>query len=599
MSITAKRSVEKDLNKTISAILGVDDVFVNFDSQKKFNFFTWSCDLVLFDKFLICDIAVNNDNLSTIDIANYRSIIDVCICYYLFCDIINYKKQIINSENEYLHNQLEKIRVILLGSQTYRGFALNIAQKIIADFESANEYDMLSIILFDNYFSQIFPTDIKNIINHAKNKYSNKIINLITGLLKFINNQHDFFVEVKKIISLLSKKDTKDNSNNNKNNHKPEDTKNNLDQKNNIKTKQDYLEEIEDFNKKFQDNQLANQDQFDSINSGKNNKSLISKNIQPSIKVRNDNQNIEFVNSYKIFTTRFDEILYPQKFLKKEELIRLEKQLNDKFNDLRQISKNIKIKLKKKLLSKKKEFMEIGSINGVINRKKLTQLIINPLVNNILVNKNMHNSNNVAVTILLDNSGSMRGKPIIMSALSCYILAQIFEEFSIRTEIIGYTTKEWKGGSAKKMWDEMGKVKNPGRLNELRHIIYKDFKQSFKIAKSNLALMLKEGILKENIDGEAILFAIKRLNNRSENRKILLVISDGNPIDDATNEANEENLLINHLQNIVRKIDKRKDIELASIAIGYTNDNIYKNSISVKDINEIGDAMIERILQFF
>ena len=172
----------------------------------------------------------------------------------------------------------------------------------------------------------------------------------------------------------------------------------------------------------------------------------------------------------------------------------------------------------------------------------------------------------------------------------------ILENFSIKTEIIGFTTSDWKGGKARKLWESSGRPLNPGRLNELRHIIYKHFNWKFKKAKTNLGLMLKEGILKENIDGEALLFARSRLMQQSEKRKILLVISDGTPVDDSTNSANENDILTNHLHHVIKKIEKAKKIEIVGIGIGHATDEFYRNSTMIKSAEELGDVMIEKIV---
>jgi len=603
--VNKRKCAEDNLKKTLYSIIGDNSFSFSFDAQIQFNFFPWDQNLVGFNQFIIPDIFLSDEIAIEKSIADHRSIIDLCCCYYLFCDIDWHNKEIINSKNPYLHNQFEKIRVILLGSNRYLGFAKNISQKISEDFESATKLDIIALILFDAYFSQILLQNIKYSLGLIKSSLDSELVRKIIDLLQFLGDQKRFFAEVANIIDILQQEeDDGDELNDEKNQQEQQKKDENNNSQQNQQNIADYKEEKlilseEDVDNLPKKSPEVAQEQKKYLEDAKKTESL-SKKIQspPAIKLQNDYHKLKFIDPYKIFTTRFDEILQPQKIIKKEELQKLRDQLDKKFCDLKQISRSIEIKLKKKLLSKKDYFLEMGASSGILNRKKLTQLIVNPLVNNILIDKRFCSANNVAVTILLDNSGSMRGKPIIMSALACQILAEILEKFFIKSEIIGYTTRDWKGGRARILWQEGGKPKNPGRLNELRHIIYKDFKQSLKSVKNNLALMLKEGILKENIDGEAILFAIKRLNQRSEKRKILLIISDGNPIDDSTNSTNDKDILLNHLQNVVENIDKRKDIELASIAIGYSSDRFYKNSISIKDVSEIGDVMMDKVLQF-
>jgi cobaltochelatase CobT len=254
------------------------------------------------------------------------------------------------------------------------------------------------------------------------------------------------------------------------------------------------------------------------------------------------------------------------------------------------------IKLQRKLLSKKNNYFDRDSSGGVLNRKKFANLVISPLTEDIWINLRSHEYNDTALTILLDNSGSMRGNPIVMSAMACEIIAEILEKFAIKTEIIGFTTADWRGGRVKKQWEMSGREKNPGRLNEIRHIIYKSFNQSFKKSKINLALMLKEGILKENIDGEALLFARSRLMQQNENRKILMVIYDGTPVDESTAHANEGDILSVHLRLVINSIEKQGKIEIIGIGIGHSTDDFYKNSITIKSLEDLGDVMIDKLI---
>ena len=293
-------------------------------------------------------------------------------------------------------------------------------------------------------------------------------------------------------------------------------------------------------------------------------------------------------------------MVFPQKLIAKNDLELLRDQLDLKMAKLDSISKKMTLKLKRKLLSKRSSFLEADASGGILNRKKLTRLVVDPFVEDIWINNKDHQYQNTCLTILLDNSGSMRGNPIVMSAMACEIIADILEKFSIKTEIIGFTTADWKGGKARKLWESSGRPKNPGRLNELRHIVYKHFNQKFKQSKVNLGLMLKEGILKENIDGEALLFARSRLMQQSEKRKILLVISDGTPVDDSTNLANEGDILSDHLHQVINRIENstRGDsrLEIVGVGIGHSTEEFYRNSITIKALEELGDVMIEKIV---
>ena len=308
-----------------------------------------------------------------------------------------------------------------------------------------------------------------------------------------------------------------------------------------------------------------------------------------------DPNQIAFKKSYKIYTDKFDEIIFPNKLIKNDELKNLRHQLDLRINKMQSISKKMRMKLKRKLLSKRNCYMDYDASRGVLDRKKLSRIIINPFIEDIWVNNKTHEYQDTALTILLDNSGSMRGNPIITSALACEIIADILQNFAVKTEIIGFTTADWKGGRVKKLWEMSGRPANPGRLNELRHIVYKHFNQNFKKARINLGLMLKEGILKENIDGEALLFAKSRLMQQSEKRKILLVISDGTPVDDSTTFVNDKDILSQHLHHVINNIEKKSKIEIVGIGIGHSTSEFYRNSIAIKNVEELGDVMIDKI----
>jgi len=201
--------------------------------------------------------------------------------------------------------------------------------------------------------------------------------------------------------------------------------------------------------------------------------------------------------------------------------------------------------------------------------------------------------------LLIDNSGSMRGRPITIAAICADILSRTLERCSVKVEILGFTTKNWKGGKSREHWNKKGKPKTPGRLNDLRHIIYKSADNQWRQAKNNIGLMLKEGLLKENIDGEAILWAFNRIKKRKEERKILMVISDGAPVDDSTLSVNSGDFLEKHLKKIVKFVEDKTEIEILAIGIGHDVSRYYNRAIKITDVNELGDVMISQLSSLF
>ena len=203
------------------------------------------------------------------------------------------------------------------------------------------------------------------------------------------------------------------------------------------------------------------------------------------------------------------------------------------------------------------------------------------------------------VTILIDNSGSMRGKPISVAAICADIIGSTLDRCNIKTEILGFTTKHWKGGDSRKLWLEQGKIPNPGRLNDLRHIIFKPADQAWRRGRKNLGLMLREGLLKENVDGEALMWAQNRLNKRPEQRKILMVISDGAPVDDSTLSTNSTNYLDTHLRDVIKKVETASETELIAIGIGHDVTRYYKKAVTIHRAEELGGAMLDQLTSLF
>ena len=235
---------------------------------------------------------------------------------------------------------------------------------------------------------------------------------------------------------------------------------------------------------------------------------------------------------------------------------------------------------------------------GYIDSSRLANLVANPQNLEIFKSKNENIEKNTIVSLLLDNSGSMRGKPIITSAITTEIITKVLERCKVNVEILGFTTKEWKGGRAKKKWESTGKIETPGRLNDLLHIIYKDADVTWNNCKNNLGLILKDGLLKENIDGEAVKWAYKRLINRKEKKKILIVISDGAPVDDSTLSNNPPDILDNHLKEIVNNIQNNKSIKLVAIGIGHDVSKYYKNAFIIDNVENLGDIIIDNLMKF-
>ena len=302
---------------------------------------------------------------------------------------------------------------------------------------------------------------------------------------------------------------------------------------------------------------------------------------------------------YKIFTTEFDEIAKADTLENQDEILKLRKNLDQQLTNFQNLITKLANKLQRQLLAKQNRSWDFDLEEGLLDSSKLPRVIIDPYNSLSFKKEKDLEFKDTIVTLLIDNSGSMRGRPITIAAICADILSRTLERCSVKVEILGFTTKNWKGGKSREEWNKKGKQKLPGRLNDLRHIIYKSADTHWRQSKKNLGLMLKEGLLKENIDGEAITWAFNRLNKRKEERKILMVISDGAPVDDSTLSVNSGDFLEKHLKKIIKFIENSSEIEILAIGIGHDVSRYYQKAIKITDVQELGDVMISQLSGLF
>ena len=302
---------------------------------------------------------------------------------------------------------------------------------------------------------------------------------------------------------------------------------------------------------------------------------------------------------YKIFTNEFDEITKAENLENSDEASKLRKTLDQQLVGFQDVITKLANKLQRQLLAKQNRAWEFDLEEGLLDSSKLPRIIMDPYNSLSFKREKDLEFKDTIVTLLIDNSGSMRGRPITIAAICADILSRTLERCSVKVEILGFTTKNWKGGQSREFWSKKSKPKNPGRLNDLRHIIYKSADTHWRQAKNNLGLMLKEGLLKENIDGEAISWAFSRLKRRKEERKILMVISDGAPVDDSTLSVNSGDFLEKHLKRTVKFIEDKTETEILAIGIGHDVSRYYNRAIKITDVNDLGDVMISQLSNLF
>ena len=303
--------------------------------------------------------------------------------------------------------------------------------------------------------------------------------------------------------------------------------------------------------------------------------------------------------AYRVFTNKHDEIASAPDLCDPEELTRLRAYLDHQLQGLQGAVSKLANKLQRRLMAQQNRSWSFDLEEGVLDTARLTRVITDPTSPLSFKQEDDSNFRDTVVTLLLDNSGSMRGRPIMVAALCADILARTLERCGVKVEILGFTTKAWKGGFSREDWVKADKPAGPGRLNDLRHIIYKPADAPWRRARKNLGLMMREGLLKENIDGEALLWAHDRLMARAEQRKIMMVISDGAPVDDSTLSVNVGNYLERHLRQVIEFVETRSPVELIAIGIGHDVTRYYKRAVTIVDAEQLGGAMTEQLASLF
>ncbi len=513
----------------------------------------------------------------------------------------NFLPKSTNSKN--LYEISEKIRYQFLGDKMLKGISNNLKyhyenkilkKKIDKGFnkkEDINVTEAFELYMLKEFFNLNLNKDSQKILSFWEDEFKKKIGKHINYLIENVQNQEDYN---SKFSEILKKIEFFDNIDQTQENERDEQSDSSGDQDNNEENdkKQDDSNS-EEASKSIESEYNLNEFRMDEEMSDEGNEVEASETIiQKQHKKKGD-------KDYKIYTKKFDEIAKAESLENADEIGKLRKSLDHQLITFQDLVTKLANKLQRELLAKQNRSWEFDLEEGLLDSSKLTRIIIDP--HNSLSFKKEKNLDfkDTIVTLLIDNSGSMRGRPITIAALCADILSRTLERCSVKVEILGFTTRNWKGGSSREEWSQSGKIKNPGRLNDLRHIIYKSADVQWRQAKKNLGLMLKEGLLKENIDGEAIFWAYNRLNKRREERKILMVISDGAPVDDSTLSVNSGDFLEKHLKKIVQFIENKTEIEILAIGIGHDVSRYYKKAIKISDVNELGDVMIGQLSGLF
>ena len=510
-----------------------------------------------------------------------------------------------NSACKKLNDISEKIRYETLGSKMLKGISKNLIDNynykisVKRKDQLKSKDDVPVEEAFELYMMKKF-LDIKlntlseKVLSYWEKDFESSFEKHLSYLNKNVENQDNYNSKFSEILKQMEIFDSEDD-NENKENQDSE----NLNNENKEQENQNQAQGEEE-QKKQEESQNGLDSEYD-LNEFKMDEQLVDTDSdkQSSEKVIQKMNSKNGNNEYQVFTNQFDEIAKAEILETNEEISKLRKSLDQQLTSFQDLITKLANKLQRQLLAKQNRAWEFDLEEGLLDSSKLTRIIIDPQNSLSFKKEKDLEFKDTVVTLLIDNSGSMRGRPITIAAICADILSRTLERCSVKVEILGFTTKNWKGGKSREEWNNKNKPKNPGRLNDLRHIIYKSADTHWRQSKNNLGLMLKEGLLKENIDGEAISWAFNRIKKRKEERKILMVISDGAPVDDSTLSVNSGDFLEKHLKKIVKFIETKTDIEILAIGIGHDVSRYYSKAIKITDVQELGDVMISQLSGLF
>ena len=508
------------------------------------------------------------------------------------------------SQNEVaneIFSAIEQSRIEAKGSKIFKGIKYNILNKHQSDLkiDDCQKKNIKEIVQAFRYVSYSELADeklsgkfnkYKDIIHHKLGKKYNKFFN---KLKKNIANQENFANQLQLQLKELGfyqdgsnnkQKDQNDHENNSEN----EDSNNQDNQSKHQDSKMDEDYDTEDSSSEKKHDMLKDGEQ-----------EIGDDNIDNELDYFPKIESLDNLKDYKFFTNDYDEVIKAEDLCDLKELERLRLSLDQQVFSFKPLIAKIANRLLRKLQAQQNRQWEFNLEEGYLDTSRLAKIITNPAHKLSFKKEKNTEFKDTIVSLLIDNSGSMRGRPITVAALCSDILARTLERCFIKTEILGFTTKAWKGGKSREKWIANGKPSNPGRLNDLRHIVYKTGDAPWRRSKKNLGLLLREGILKENVDGEGLLWAFNRLRIRQEKRKVLIIISDGAPVDDSTLSVNPGNYLEKNLRDTIRNIENKSNIDLVAIGIGHDVSRYYQKAVTIMDVDQLGEVLLNELSSIF
>jgi len=524
-----------------------------------------------------------------------------------------------------IFDAVDQARVEALGAKTMRGVADNLDAALAdrcrqegwsqaRDRQTAPLAEAISMLVRERVTGRKSPDDARGLMQVWRADLENMAGDALDALAETADDQHRFADALRQVIRTLDLGDelgeprTKDQ----RNHDEPDDADSRQAPETGPEADQNDSEskpgQGEDERDKDNENDTADARgsgaSADDIELAEDRRTGVNGNDEPgqsmsSIRLNRINWPDETSGRYKIFTDRFDEVIEAGDLCDANELNRLRHSLDQHLKSSQNTVGRLANRLQRRLMARQQRSWSFDLEEGQLDPARLPRIIVDPMTPLSFKQEKDTNFRDTVVTLLLDNSGSMRGRPIMVAAACADILARTLERCGVKTEILGFTTRAWKGGRSKEKWLARGKPRNPGRLNDLRHIIYKSADTPWRRARPNLGLMLRDGLLKENVDGEALLWAHNRLMARAEQRRIMMVISDGNPVDDGTQSANAPAYLETHLREVIHMIENRSEVELLAIGIGHDVTRYYRKAVTLMDVGQLAGAMTDQLTALF
>ena len=505
------------------------------------------------------------------------------------------KNEIANS----IFSAVEQSRIEAKGSKTFKGIKLNILNKHLEDLSSNiikkdTDDEIIKAFRYVSYSEltgEKLTDKYLNYKNIIKKKLGKQYSNLFQNLKKNLSNQEGFANLIQDCLSEIglfennSDKDKKESLEN------EEDIENNEDKSH----ESNQNEQNKNDHSRTEDASSENLQSVDPDGEKQIGDDSTENEIEYFPKIESDSK----IENYKFYTNEYDEIVKADELCDLKELDRLRLSLDQQVFSFKPLIAKIANRLQRRLQAQQNRQWEFNLEEGYLDSSRLAKIIANPSHKLSFKKEKNIEFKDTIVSLLIDNSGSMRGRPITVAALCSDILARTLERCLIKTEILGFTTKAWKGGKSREKWIQEGKPSNPGRLNDIRHIVYKSGDSPWRRSKKNLGLLLREGILKENVDGEALAWAFNRLGVRQEKRKVLIIISDGAPVDDSTLSVNPGNYLEKNLRDTIHSIENNSSIELVAIGIGHDVSRYYKKAVTIMDVDQLGEVLLNELSNIF